>query len=131
MGIDLDTALAIIDAIPHRVVFADRDHIIRHLNKKAEDHHYVKRGRDCLLGKSLLDCHNPKSRRRIEEILARFLGGGGEEFEGINPDNMRVFMTPVRDAQGALIGYYERHEPNGPAWPATGDPGAEDRTANP
>jgi hypothetical protein len=41
--ISLDTSLAILDTIPHALLFVDNDHVIRHLNQPAEKKYYEKR----------------------------------------------------------------------------------------
>ena len=97
----------ILDSMKDPVVFVDLDHVIRYMNKPATKHY--KEG-EALLGRSVLDCHNENSRRMIVEITAAMRDG--EEERLIRDDEkMRIFMRAVREADGALIGYYERYEP--------------------
>ena len=37
---------------------------------------------------------------------------GKERFVGVNVRNQRVYMQPVRDAEGKLCGFFERFELN-------------------
>lgn len=105
---------AILDAMPYPFVFADLEHVIRYMNRAAIRHYTEERGFKDLLGKSLFDCHNPDSRRRIVEAVEHFQRGGGEIFLKINARNERVFVAPVRDSKGILVGYFERFESNKP-----------------
>ena len=100
----------ILDSIGYPVVFADLTHVIRYMNMPAMRYFGEEKGWGNLVGKSLLDCHNPGSVARIKAAVEHFRGGGGEVFEQVNKKGQRVFMTPVRDATGNLIGYFERRE---------------------
>ena len=102
----------ILDAIPYPIVFADCDHIIRFMNKRARYHYYEERGYRDLVGRSLLDCHSEDSRAMLREAIERFQNHGKEEFLKVNARNERAYVTPVRDHGGNLIGYFERFENN-------------------
>jgi DUF438 domain-containing protein len=102
----------LLEAIPYPVVFADLSHSIRFMNRRAKFEYEEMRGYRNLLGSSLLDCHNEQSCRQIREIVARFEKNGGEEFLTVTSRNQRVYMTPVRDDNGSLVGYFERFEAN-------------------
>lgn len=102
----------ILDALPFPVVFVDADHIIRFLNKRAKFHYYEERGYRDLVGASIFDCHNEKSKERIIAIVEKLKNHGRESFLAINEKNERVFVTPVRDDEGQFIGYFERFEGN-------------------
>jgi DUF438 domain-containing protein len=102
----------LLEAIPYPVVFADMSHTIRYMNRRARFEYEEMRGLGSLLGTSLLDCHNEQSRQQIRDIVAGFEKHGGEEFLAVTSRNQRVYMTPVRDENGALVGTFERHELN-------------------
>ena len=102
----------LLEAIPYPVLFADLSHTIRYMNRTAKFEYEEMRGRRNLLGSSLLDCHNGKSCEKIREIVGRFEKHGGEEFLTVTSRNQRVYMTPVRDENGSLVGYFERYELN-------------------
>lgn len=102
----------LLEAIPYPVVFADLSHTIRYMNRRAKFEYEEVRGYRNLVGSSLLDCHNEKSGEKIREIVKRFENHGGEEFLLVTTRNQRVYMTPVRDDDGALVGYFERYELN-------------------
>lgn len=103
----------ILDAYPYPVVFVDCEHIIRYMNKRAEYHYYQERGYRDLMGKSLFDCHqNPKSQDMIKLAVEKLKHHANEVFLKVNERNERIYIVPVRDALGDLIGYFERLEMN-------------------
>lgn len=103
----------ILDAFPYPVVFVDCEHIIRYMNKNARYHYYEERGYRDLIGKSLFECHNnPKSAEMIKNAVEKLKNHGNEIFLKINQKNERVIITPVRNEDGELIGYFERFEMN-------------------
>jgi DUF438 domain-containing protein len=97
---------ALLDSLIDPVVFADTEHVIRYMNKAAIE--LYDEG-ERLLGTSVLDCHNDRSREIIAEVLAEFDSGGDERLISESQDR-RVFMRAVRGADGTVIGYYERYQ---------------------
>jgi PAS domain-containing protein len=94
------------------VVICNLDHEIIYMNPAA-DAHYQKYGGKSLVGKSLLDCHNEKSGEQIRKVVQWF--GESREHNRIytfhnEKQNKDVYMIALRDADGTLIGYYEKHE---------------------
>lgn len=101
--IDMDTSAVVICDLSHKIVY---------MNPAAADR-YKKSGGYDLVGKSLLDCHNKASNERIEQVI---------EWFGKSPQNNRVYtfynekenkdvyMIALRNWDGKLIGYYEKHE---------------------
>lgn len=107
MEIDKNVLSAILDAYPYPVVFCDTTHVIRYMNKNAQER-YLGRTH---VGNSIFNCHNEHTRAKIEEFLRRAQNGEDEMLEGINERRgEREFFTPVRDTDGTVIGYFERHE---------------------
>lgn len=109
---ETNTLKSILDSLPFPIVFADMDHIIRFLNKRAEFHYYNERGYKDLIGKSLFDCHNDKSKDAIIKIVEKLRDHGREVLLRVSDRNERMYVTPVRNDEGEMIGYYERFEPN-------------------
>lgn len=103
---------SILDSIPYPIVFVDCEHIIRYLNREAKHRYYQERGHNDLIGKSIFECHNEKSKLIIEKIFKEFVNHGEEAFLRLNVRNERIYMTPIRDEKGNLIGYFERFERN-------------------
>ena len=99
---------SILDQDTSPVVVCDIDHIIVYMNPSA-----IERYHKDLTGKSIKDCHPPKANEMIEKVLAWF-----EESEDNNiiytscndAENKDVYMVALRDDEGTLIGYYEKHE---------------------
>ena len=104
-----DTLVAILNSLVGPIVFVDREHVIRYVNRAAIDR-FRDRGGEGLVGQSIFDCHNERSNRIILEVFDSFLQGEDERFLAMSKDGYRVFMRAVRDAAGRVIGYYERYE---------------------
>ena len=74
---------------------------------------YKKWGGAELLGKSLLDCHNEKSREMIHKVVEWFKSSRDNNlvYTSYNEkENKDVYMVALRDDTGKLIAYYEKHE---------------------
>ena len=115
--LDNETYQAILDSIPHRLVFVDCDHVIRYLNRAAKAWFYAKRGHADLVGKSLFACHKPESRDKILALYQRLCQGEDAVFVKVTKEQEKASMIAVRDAQGRLIGYWERFEALAPEIP--------------
>jgi DUF438 domain-containing protein len=105
----VDTALlaAVLDSLKDPVLVADTEHITRYMNKAAL--RYYEEGAT-LIGRSLLECHNPQSQRIMIDILAAMHDGLEEQLITDN-EKHRIYMRAVRDEEGNVMGYYERYEP--------------------
>lgn len=119
--INNETYQAILDSIPHRLVFVDCDHVIQYLNRAARAWFYTKRGHADLVGKSLFDCHQPESRDKVLALYEKLRQGEDAVFVKITKENEKASMIAVRDPQGKLIGYWERFEDLTPAIPFTSE----------
>ena len=102
----------LLDAMPHPIIFADTNHIIRYMNKEAEHYLYDVRGYRDLMGKSLLDCHDENIQKMIVRSVEKLKNHGSEIFLGVTVDNKRKYISAVRDETGELIGYFQRFELN-------------------
>ena len=103
---------SIIDMDRCAVVVCNLSHEIIYMNPAAEAR-YVKYGGAALVGKSLLDCHNAVSREMIQKVLDWFQEDTSHNiiFTSRNEkENKDVYMVALRDEDGTLIGYYEKHE---------------------
>ncbi len=109
-GITPEILRALLDCSTEPVVFVDNNHVIRYINRAAEQK-YMKRGITGLVGSPLFACHNELSRKTILDVHESFMKGGEEErFLKINGEQKKVYMCAVRDPEGALLGYTERFE---------------------
>lgn len=103
---------SIIDQDRTSIVICNVDHEIIYMNPAAISN-YEKRGGRALIGQSLLNCHNSDSGEKIKQVIAWF-----EKSKENNlvytfyneKQNKDVYMIALRDAEGNLIGYYEKHE---------------------
>ncbi len=94
------------------VVLCDLAHTIVYMNPSAISH-YEGFGGAALLGTSLLNCHNPKSCERITQVVKWFAESPAHNLIYTyrnERENKDVYMVALRDADGTLIGYYEKHE---------------------
>ena len=103
---------SVIDQDRAPVVICDCTHTIVYLNPAAI-RQYEKSGGAELVGRSLLSCHSPQSNEKIWAVLQWFLES--PEHNMIHTfhnqkKNTDVYMVALRDAQGRLLGYYEKHE---------------------
>lgn len=98
------------------VVICDLNHTICYMNPAAIEN-YAKRGGAELIGKSLLNCHNPKSNEIINKVVNWFKESPDNNmiytFKN-EKENKDVYMVALRDEDWNLIGYYEKHEYRNP-----------------
>jgi hypothetical protein len=94
------------------VVICNTGHEIIYMNPAAVER-YKKRGGTVLVGKSLLDCHNSDSNRKIIDIVEWFKTDSENNsvytFHN-DKENSDIYMIALRDENNELIGYYEKHE---------------------
>ena len=93
------------------VVICNLKHEIIYMNPAALNS-YEKWGGNKLLGKCLLDCHNPESREKIQQVVDWFKADENHNIVYTfhnEKQNKDVYMVALRD-EGELIGYYEKHE---------------------
>lgn len=94
------------------IVLCDLEHTIVYMNPAAIAN-YSKYGGASLIGKCLLDCHNPKSRESIGKVVewfARSVENNMIYTSHNEKQNKDIYMVALRDENGQLIGYYEKHE---------------------
>jgi DUF438 domain-containing protein len=105
--VDVTLMAAILDSLKNPILFADTEHVARYMNKAAIA--FYEEG-ESLIDRSLLDCHNEQSQQMMIEILAA-MHEGEEERLITDDEEHRIYMRAVRDADGRVLGYYERYEP--------------------
>ncbi len=107
-----DLIKSVLDQDRSPVVICDLTHKIVYMNPAAGQR-YERFGGAALLGRSLLDCHGHRSAEVIEQVLAWFSESREHNmiFTSRNDrENKDVYMVALRDGEGRLIGYYEKHE---------------------
>ena len=103
---------SVIDADDAPVVICDLEHTIVYMNPTAVKR-YEKRGGAALVGRSIKGCHNGDSNDKIEQVIAWFKKdkGNNKVYTFRNEkENKDVYMIALRNDEGELIGYYEKHE---------------------
>lgn len=90
------------------VVVCDMQSTVLYMNPAAIARYHVD-----LTGRSVKSCHPAAANAKIDRVLAWF----GESPENNivytfrnDQENKDVYMVALRDAEGKLIGYYEKHE---------------------
>ena len=103
---------SVLEADRAAVVICDLEHKIIYMNPASIERYRKWGGRD-LLGKSLLNCHNEKSREMIMKVIDWFRKSEENNvmYTHYNQkENRDVYMIALRNEAGDLIGYYEKHE---------------------
>lgn len=110
---DLNTFYkSVLEADEQQIVLCDLEHTIIYMNPAAIKR-YSKSGGKNLIGKSLLDCHNEKSGILINNVISWFKESieHNKIYTFYNTkENKDVYMIALRNDNGELIGYYEKHE---------------------
>lgn len=92
------------------VVICNLAHEIIYMNPAACAR-YAKRG--AAVGKSLFDCHSGASNEKIRKVVDWFRADASHNrvytFRNAK-ENKDVYMVALREEDGTLIGYYEKHE---------------------
>lgn len=98
---------SVLDGEQSAVVLCDLNHTIVYMNPFA-----INRYHGDLTGKSLLNCHNADSCKKIEDSIKWFKADKthNQVFEFHNDkENRDVYMIALCDDSGELIGYWEKH----------------------
>ncbi|MBR4086349.1 MAG: PAS domain-containing protein [Clostridia bacterium] len=98
---------SMIDQDPAPVVICDLEHRVVYMNPAS-----IARYHTDLTGKSLKDCHNAESNEKIEKVVSWFAESKEHNIVYTSrneKENKDVYMVALRDEQGNLIGYYEKH----------------------
>lgn len=102
---------SIIDQDRNAVVICNVEHEIIYMNPAAI-RNYAKGGGAELVGRSILECHNSESRKRILQVFDWFASSPEHNIVYTfhnDQQNKDVYMVALRE-EGRLIGYYEKHE---------------------
>ncbi len=94
------------DAAP--IVLCDLEHTVIYMNPAA----VTRYGAD-LTGRSIKACHNAASGEKIDCVVAFFAKSRENNIAYTyhnEKENKDVYMVALRDEEGTLIGYYEKHE---------------------
>jgi PAS domain S-box-containing protein len=103
---------SVLEADRAAVVICDLEHTIIYMNPAAVER-YAKWGGKDLMGRSLMNCHTEKSREMIQKVIDWFRASKDNNivYTFFNEkENKDVYMVALRNEEGNLIGYYEKHE---------------------
>lgn len=90
------------------IVVCDLQSTVIYMNPAA-----IKRYHMDLTGKNLKNCHTPAAIEKIDRVLEWFSKSSDNNIVYTfrnDKENKDVYMVALRDEEGALIGYYEKHE---------------------
>lgn len=99
---------SVLEADTAPVVLCDTESVIVYMNPAA-----ISRYRADLTGRSIFDCHPAAANEKILRVLAWFRESPTHNRVYTyrnDKENKDVYMIALRDAEGNLIGYYEKHE---------------------
>ena len=102
---------SIIDQDTEPVVVCNLLHEIVYMNPAAVDHYSDEGGRN-LIGLVIFDCHSHASAEKIDRVVKWFSESRENNIvhTSYNPKKDKDFyMVALRDDDGKLIGYYEKH----------------------
>lgn len=94
------------------VVICSLEHEIIYMNPAAMAR-YANWGGDRLIGTNLLNCHNAQSNIQIQKVVSWFQESTAHNMVHTfynEKENKDVYMVALREEDGTLIGYYEKHE---------------------
>ena len=103
---------SIADQDPTPIVICDLEHIVVYMNPAAQ-RAYASPERSLAVGSSILDCHNANSAQIILRIVDWFRADVSHNrvYIAHRPTlNRDQYMVALRDEDGTLLGYYEKHE---------------------
>lgn len=103
---------SIIDQDPMEVVICDLNNDIIYMNPAAIEFYDEDTGAG-LIGRSIMDCHPHWANLKIDEVVKWFSESKDHNVvhTAFNERrNMDFYMVALRDENGELIGYYEKHE---------------------
>ena len=103
---------SVIDQDRAPVVICDLEHTVVYMNPASVARYHVD-----LTGKSLKNCHNAESNKKIDDVVDWFKKDTKNNIvytSRNDKENKDVYMVALRDESGALIGYYEKHEYRNP-----------------
>ena len=100
---------SVLDQDEAPIVLCDLEHTILYMNPAA-----LKRYEgQTAVGQNLMACHNPETREMIRRVIAWFAEDESHNkvLETHNEkENKDVYTVALRNENGRLIGYYEKHE---------------------
>lgn len=99
---------SVIDADKSPVVICDLEHTVVYMNSAS-----IARYHTDITGKSIKSCHNAESNEKIDRVVNWFIENKENNIVFTyhsDKENKDVYMVALRDDNGELIGYYEKHE---------------------
>ena len=99
---------SILDQDKAPIVVCDMESTVVYMNPSA-----IARYKRDLTGRSIKVCHPAAANEKIDQVLTWFRQSRGNNIVYTfrnDEENKDVYMVALRDNEGTLIGYYEKHE---------------------
>ncbi len=99
---------SVLDADTAPVVICNTEHTVVYMNQSAMERYHTD-----LTGKSIRLCHNAQSNEKIDCVVEWFKASVQNNCVHTyynEKENKDVYMIALRNKEGELIGYYEKHE---------------------
>lgn len=99
---------SVIDSDKAPVVICDLKHTVVYMNPAS-----IARYKVDITGKTIKNCHNAESDEKIDRVVAWFKESKNNNIvytSRNDKENKDIYMVALRDDNGILIGYYEKHE---------------------
>lgn len=101
---------AILDSLKSEpIVFVDDQHIVRYMNDVAKKK-FVKNPEEDLLGQSIFECHDSRSKELIMKYFEDMQAGKIDQVNVRKKGHVQGIMQAIKDDDNKVIGYIERHE---------------------
>lgn len=99
---------SIIDSDTAPIVICNLEHTVVYMNPASISSYKVN-----ISGKNIKSCHNAETNAKIDKVVAWFAESKDNNIVFTyhsEKENKDVYMAALRDDNGTLIGYYEKHE---------------------
>lgn len=99
---------SVIDIDNAPIVICNLEHTVVYMNPASIAGYKVN-----IVGKSIKCCHNSESNEKIDSVIEWFKKSRENNIvytSRNDKENKDVYMVALRDENGNLIGYYEKHE---------------------
>ncbi len=99
---------SVIDSDKAPIVICDLENTVVYMNPAS-----IARYKVDITGKSIKNCHNAESGEKIDRVVAWFKESKDNNIVFTyhsEKENKYIYMVALRDDNGTLIGYYEKHE---------------------
>ena len=99
----------VVNHLEYPVVILDVNHTIVYIHEMAKQSYKLT---EASVGNSLLTYHNLDSQEKIRVATTHLEGGGAALVQEVSRPGPQEYMTPIRDSEGTLLGYFGHCPPS-------------------